>query len=235
MIGPSIVSRIARAFVVAGGQQQALARFEDRAHAHRDGQSRHFLLAAEEAGVVAHGFGGQRLEPRAAAQRRARLVEGDVAVAADAQHLQVDAAFVGDHPFVLLAIGLEIQSPAVGHVRVARVDVDVIEQVLLHEVAIALRMRAARPTYSSRLNVTTREKSRSSSRCMRINSAYIPSGVLPVASPSTQVGRRRTRSATNWAARRLTPSLSCSTITRIERFAPGRRSHGLPQAVRIQL
>ncbi len=100
----------------------------------------HFLFAAEEAGVVAHRFVGERFEPRAAAQRRAGLVEGDVPVAADAEDLQVDASFVGDHPLVLLAVGGEVERPAVGHVRVARVDVDVIEEVLLHEVAIAVRV-----------------------------------------------------------------------------------------------
>src|SRR5580704_5147342 len=39
--------------------------------------------------------------------------------------------------------------------------------------------------YSSRLNVTTFEKSSDSSRCRRINSRYTPIGVEPVGSPST--------------------------------------------------
>ena len=111
---------MARAFVLPHGQQQALPRFQDRADAHRDRQPRHGLFAAEETGVVAHRLFGERFQPRAAAQRRARLVEGDVAVAADAQHLQVDAPFVANQLLVLLAVRFEVERPTVGHVRIAR-------------------------------------------------------------------------------------------------------------------
>src|SRR2546430_5680738 len=45
-----------------------------------------------------------------------------------------------------------------------------------------------RPTYSSRLNVVTREKSICSALCSRTSSWYRPSGVDPVAMPSTALG-----------------------------------------------
>ena len=80
------------------------------------------------------------LDPRAAAQRRTRLVKGDVPVAADPQDLQIDAARVLDHLFVALATGLEVRRPAVGHMRLGGDKVQVLEQILLHEVAVALRM-----------------------------------------------------------------------------------------------
>jgi hypothetical protein len=85
----------------------------------------------------------QRFEPRAAAQRRAGLVEGDVAVAADAENLEVDAAGVLDPLLVLPAMDLEIERPAIGHVGAFGVDIDVVEQVLLHEGPVALRMSGA--------------------------------------------------------------------------------------------
>ena len=47
---------------------------------------------AEEPRVVAAGLLGQRLDPGGRGERRAGLVERQVAVAADAEHLEVDAA-----------------------------------------------------------------------------------------------------------------------------------------------
>ena len=75
---------------------------------------------------------------------------------------------------------------AVGNVDAVARDVDVVEKVLEHPAVVALQpigLRGRR--YSSRLNVTTFDKSSPSSRCMRINSRYMPTGVLPVGSPST--------------------------------------------------
>ena len=60
--------------------------------------------------------------------------------------------------------------------------------------------------YSSRLNVMTCEKSRSSSRCRRISSAYIGIGVDPVGSASTIPARVRIASSTRRAACRPTQS-----------------------------
>src|SRR5262245_9951342 len=58
--------------------------------------------------------------------------------------------------------------------------------------------------YSSRLNVTTEERSSPSSLCMRMSSRYIPTGVDPVARPSTAglpaAMLARTSRSTSWAA-----------------------------------
>ena len=54
--------------------------------------ARHLVDRGEKARVVADGLRGERHEPGARGQRGAGLVEADVAVAADAEHLDVDAA-----------------------------------------------------------------------------------------------------------------------------------------------
>src|SRR6266436_5510281 len=65
---------------------------------------------------------------------------------------------------------------------------------------------AGRPKYSSRLKVTTREKSNRSSWCRRASSRYIPSMVLPVASPRRSAGFLRTALPTARAASRPSSS-----------------------------
>jgi hypothetical protein len=83
----------------------------------------------------------ERDETRARVFARARFVEPHVTRSADAQDLDVDAAEVFDFLFVLLAIVPDgfAGDRAVGHVDVGAVDVDVVEQVLVHEADVALQ------------------------------------------------------------------------------------------------
>ena len=76
------------------------------------------------------------------AQTLGRLVEADVAVGADAENLQIDAAGRGDRRFVAPALRLQVGSAAVEHADVGGIDRDVIEQLRLHERAIAARVIA---------------------------------------------------------------------------------------------
>ena len=69
---------------------------------------------------------------------RCRLVEADVAVVAQAQKLQVNAASEQDGSLVSIACGLSVGVGAIGHMRVLGAHVDLAEQVLLHEVVVAL-------------------------------------------------------------------------------------------------
>ncbi len=73
----------------------------------------------------------------------ARLVEADVAVGAKAQQLQVDAAHAVDDLVVLFAGARGVRVRAVGHVDGLRVDIHPVEEMGLHEVAVALLMGAA--------------------------------------------------------------------------------------------
>ena len=86
--------------------------FQDRPHAHRQRLARHLRrIAAEQRGVVAPGAVRQRHAVRARDELVARLVEADVAVGADAEQLEIDAARRLDRRFVALAFGVEIGAP----------------------------------------------------------------------------------------------------------------------------
>src|ERR1051325_6929328 len=118
--------------------QDQLARIEDGPNAHGDRIDRHILSALEEPGVVVDSLFGQRFEPRPGAQGAPRLVERDVAVRADAQDLQVDTAAFRNALLVPLAEGRVVAGRARGNVDVVTRDVHVPEEVLVHEVVIAL-------------------------------------------------------------------------------------------------
>jgi hypothetical protein len=154
----------------AEGEEQAAAGVEDGADAHRERVLRHGFEGAEDGAVILERLFGEDLDPGARAEGAGGLVETDVAVAAEAEELDVDAAGVEDALLVAAALGVQV-GRAVGHVRAPLVDVDVLEKILPHEPAVGLVVVVAgRPTYSSRLKVVTLLKSRPSSRCMRISS-----------------------------------------------------------------
>src|ERR1051325_1810294 len=120
--------------------QDELARLENRADAHRDRVDGHVLAPLEEARVVVDRLLRERFEARARRQRAGGLVESDVPVGADAEDLDVDPAALGDAALVPLAKRGIVAGRAGRDVDVLRLDVDVPEKVLVHEVVIALRM-----------------------------------------------------------------------------------------------
>ena len=127
---------------LAEGHEDDLAGVEDRADAHGDGAGGHVLDAEEVAGGV---HAGELVEPDHAGPavgRGAGLVEPDVSRAADAQELDVDAAGLLDGPLVPLAVGGDLLGGerAVGDVHVLRIDVDVVEEMLVHEPDVALQL-----------------------------------------------------------------------------------------------
>ena len=64
-------------------------------------------------------------------KRLGRLVEADMAVAADAEHHDVDAACRRDRPLVALAFGVEIAARPSRKPMFCGCDIDVREQTLL--------------------------------------------------------------------------------------------------------
>lgn len=97
-------------------------------------------VVAEEARVGEDGVVGEGLDAGARGEAGAGLVEGDVAVLADAGEEEVDAAGAPDLGLVLDALGLEVGGVAVEDVDAGRADVDVLEEVLPHEGVVALRV-----------------------------------------------------------------------------------------------
>ena len=74
------------------------------------------------------------------------LVEANVTVAANAEELQVRIAGLAHYAIVLGACLVRVGVGAVGHVRVGQVDVDLVEEVLAHEVVVALRVLVRKTT-----------------------------------------------------------------------------------------
>ena len=125
--------------VVAVDQDQHLAGVHHRADAHGQRLRGHlFRVVSEEAAVDDAGVAGQHAHAGAAGQGGEGLVEGQVAVHADAAQEQVDAAQGRDLRLIGRALGLGILGHAVEDVHVCLGDVDVIEEVGPHEVPVAL-------------------------------------------------------------------------------------------------
>ena len=69
-----------------------------------------------------------------------RLVEADVGVAADAQQLKIDAVMLLDDPVIPGALQGAVGLGAVRQEASVRRDIDMVEQILPHEAAVALGM-----------------------------------------------------------------------------------------------
>ena len=82
----------------------------------------------------------ERLDSRARAERRKRLVEGQMSVRSDAAHEQIDASCLLDPRLVVRALFLQIGRVAVENVHVFGLDVDVAEKVVPHERVVAFGM-----------------------------------------------------------------------------------------------
>jgi len=92
-----------------------------------------------------------------------------VAIGAEAEELEIDAAGALDGGFVVQRFVFEIGGVTVGEMRVAGREIDVTEEVFPHEGGVALRVRGPRPMYSSRLKVVARLKSMRAARWRSIN------------------------------------------------------------------
>ena len=119
------------------------ARLQDRPHAHRERFARHLRRRRRRRARRCRAASTPQRHPmRAREQLVAGLVEADVAVGADAENLQVDAAGAGDGGLVALALRVEIARGAVEEMNPLRPQVHAVEQVLVHEGAKAARMAA---------------------------------------------------------------------------------------------
>lgn len=125
----------------AAGEEKDAFRIEDSADAHGDSALGDFLAGREKFAIVVDGFFAEDFQARAGTQAGGGLVETDVAVAADAQDLKIDAASVANGLLVRGAVAFEIGGDgAVGDVNVRGGDVHVREEMLLHEMMEALSM-----------------------------------------------------------------------------------------------
>ena len=127
--------------VVAADEKQNFAGIRHRADA--DGQSLRRNLArvvVEETGVHNLRVFRQVADASAGVQGGERFVEGDVAVNTGAAEEQVDATVGSDLRFVTCAFGFQISRHTVKNVHVLFRDVDVVEEIVMHEEPVALMM-----------------------------------------------------------------------------------------------
>ena len=126
---------------VAIDENHHLAGIHHSSHTHGQRRLGHLVyVALEEARVGDDGVGGECLLARAAGQRRERLVEGDVAVGTDATNKQVDAACLGNHLLVVLALSIQVLCITIEDMDILLRTVDVVEEISGHERVVALGM-----------------------------------------------------------------------------------------------
>ena len=124
--------------VGAVGDHEDLLGRHDGADAHGVGLAGHVVNGIEQAGVGVDGALRQLDAVRFLGELRRGLVEADVAVVAQAQKLQAQTAGLGDALLVSSARGSGVGAGAVRHMGASRIDIDMGEQVVLHEVTVAL-------------------------------------------------------------------------------------------------
>src|SRR6188768_2376343 len=102
----------------------------------------HILLAKEIARRVTARDRIERDAPRSTVAHRARFIETDVAAAADAENLKVDAAGAANQLLITRAVIVDLaaRDGAVGNVDILRLDIDVLEKRLPHPATIAVRV-----------------------------------------------------------------------------------------------
>ena len=169
-------------------EQDGAARLKDRRHSHRQRLGRHLLdVSAEERRVAAPRLRPQRDAVGARLEHGARLVEADVAVGADAENLDVDAASLGDRPLVARHSSSGSAVPTRKLIR-SRAEVDVAEQVLLHELAVRAGIVRGQADELVEIEGRRLDQSRPRAEVSRASSSYSAIGVRPVARPSTRAG-----------------------------------------------
>ena len=125
---------------VTEGDQCDPAGFKDRRHAHREGALRDLREIAEEDRVILPGHGVKVHPAGPALGGGGRFVETDMAGAADTEDLKIDAAGRTDGRFILGAMTRRVFGHPVRDMDVSRGDIEMPEEILLHEEPVGLRM-----------------------------------------------------------------------------------------------
>ena len=89
-------------FVFSCREEDGFAGVENGSDTHGDDMEGHRVLATEEAGVILASAGGEGFDAGAGGEGGCRFVEANVAIAADAEELEVDAPSLAD--FFLVAL-----------------------------------------------------------------------------------------------------------------------------------
>ena len=124
---------------LTGGDENVGARVHDRTQALGHAVRGDLVdVAIEEAGVVTAGLLGQDAHMGTRREGAAGLVEADVAIASDAEDLDIDATVGLDGLIVGGSASIEVIAPAVGAVCRTLGHVDEVDEVAVDEVRVAL-------------------------------------------------------------------------------------------------
>jgi hypothetical protein len=99
-------------------------------------------IIAKEPRIRQNSLIRQRLDSRSAAQTRSRLVERNMSIRADSTQEKLNTARTLDLLLVRYALFFEVWCVAVEDVDVGWIDVDVAEEVLVHEGVVGFGMFA---------------------------------------------------------------------------------------------
>jgi hypothetical protein len=117
--------------------------FKHSLDAHRQGHLWDLLqVIIEESRVRKDSVIGQRLHSGPARQAGARLVECDVSIWSNSSKEKIDAANSLDFGLILHALRFKVRRIPIEDVDIGRVDIDVAEEMLIHERVVRLRVFA---------------------------------------------------------------------------------------------
>jgi len=125
-------------FRLSGGKHEAPTAVEYGANPHSNGPRWHLVGPPKEGAVLGPGLGSQGLSAGAGGQGGEWLIEGQVAVDADAEQLEVNAPGALDLALIPNALRLKVLCHPVRKVGVGALDVDVLKERTLHRAAVRL-------------------------------------------------------------------------------------------------
>ena len=131
-----IMNGLGLLLAVSGDHDGASA--HDGVGTHGIGLTRHILDLIEQAAVCLDRALGKVDAMSTVGEVIIGLVEANVTVVANAKKLEVRVPCSRNHGIVLGASGISIGIGAIGHVGVLDIDVHMVEQVLVHEITVAL-------------------------------------------------------------------------------------------------
>ena len=132
----------------APGQQGQFPGFQDRTNTHGDRVGRNILFAAKIASCISPSQTVERHHSRPGIYAGTRFIETDVPGPSNAKNLDIDPTRSQDFALVLLAVGKHFRTrdEAVRNVHIFWRNIDLIEKLHLHKVAITLRMMRRQAT-----------------------------------------------------------------------------------------
>ncbi len=126
---------------MAGNQNHHFLCIQQRTDADRQRIFRHLInVTVKEAGVRHAGVMGQGFNAGTGSERGSRFIKGDMTVVANAAHEQVNFTQRANFLFVLTTFCVNIGGITIQQVDIFRLNINVIEEIAIHEAVIALRM-----------------------------------------------------------------------------------------------